>query len=333
MKNNEIIESIKNKLNGDKQHDVRYLQEQLRHYQAQGNFDVVYGIQLLLFNYLSSEEKAKLNNDATSMLKEHKVKYEKALELLNYGEVDKAQNILMELYNIYEKVGKLKGANFYDFSEPIECLLYFGSVENIKKARIKKVPEPVVHYAYQIASIYLEKNDTKMAINYLERALLFNPICQYVLEELVQRYINVNDYDQAFKYVTISLKYAYTKQQLAYCYKQLGNIFKFKNRFDIAIASFALSNIYVDELDNKIKIKEITDKVGLIKFGSADELIELFKKENLNYGPSKHVISTFKNFIETAKAQKDQKTLKYVLDIALKLTDEEYFKKELESLK
>lgn len=326
MKTNNIIEEIKSKLTGNKDQDVPYLHEELRKYQKENNFDVVLKIQLLLFNYLSKEEKEKLNSDANNMLKEHKNKYDTALEYLNFGDIDRAQKILIELFDTYERVGKINGANFYDFEEPIEHFIHFGSFSKLRSAHIKKVPEPVIKYAYQIASIYLEKNDVRSAITYLEKSLLFNPVCQYILQELVELYISINNYDDAFNYLKKVIKYAYTKQQLAFGYKKLGMYYRHKGIYNKAIASFAISNLYLDDIDNKIQIKEITSIVGQIKFSSAEEILSLFKEDEINYGPSKHVIDTFNDFIEYAKASKDKKTLLYVGKIAFALTEEQYYK-------
>lgn len=330
MKNKALLDEIKTRLTGNKETDVSILHEELRKYQSQNNFQMAYQIQLLLFNYLSPEEKAKLNEGAASMIRDHKAKYEKAQELLNFGELEKAKKILIELFDIYEKAGKLDGANFYDFSEPIELFVY---AINLKDIVVKKLPEPVVYYAYQIASIYLEQNDVDNAIVYLEKALLFNPICQYVLQELIERLVSVERYEDAYKYILRMLKYAYTKKQLAHAYKMLGIYFKQIKKYDIAVASLAVSNLYVEDLENKIKIKEIIDLVGPIRFSSSDELLSLFKRENINYGPSKEVIGVLKTYVQKAKERKDYKTLQYVLNIAVDLTDEEYFKKELESIK
>lgn len=325
MKNNEIIEQIKSKLTGNKELDIPYLEQEIRKYQNENNFDVAMKIQLLLFNYLPEEEKAKLNDGANNMLKEHKNKYNEAIEYLNFGELDRARNILIELFNAYLRVSKIMDSCFFDFSEPIEHFIYFGSFKELKKANIKRVPEPVVHYAYQIASIYLEQGNNKQAIEYLEKALVFNPVCEYVLQELVERYLSIQDYEQAFKYIKCCLKNAYTKKQLAYGYKKLGQYFRSKSIYDKAIASFAVSNLYEDDLDNKIAIREITSVAGQIKFSSAEQLISLFKEEDINYGPSKHVIQTFANFMEYAKASNDKKTLNYVGKIAYELTDEKYY--------
>lgn len=326
MKSNSVIEEIKSKLTGSKEQDVPYLHEQLKKYQSESQFDIVLKIQLLLFNYLSKEEKEKLNVDANNMIKEHKSKYESALEYLNFGDVERAKKILIELFNIYEHVGKLSGANFYDFAEPMEYFLYFGTFKKLKEAHIKKVPEPVVHYAYQIASIFLEQNDVEKAIEYLERALLFNPICQYVIQELVELNLSQFNYDKAFTYLRKSINYAYTKKQLAFGYKKLGLCYKQKQMFDKAIACFAVSDLYIVDIDNKIQIKEITSKVGQIKFTSAEQLLSLFKEDEINYGPSKKVVETCNDFINYAKASKDKKTLDYVAKIAYELTDENYYK-------
>lgn len=330
MENKEILENIKKNLTGKKEEDVSYLHSELRKYQMENNFNVAFGIQLLLFNYLTEEEKEKLNQGANAMLQDHKNKYEKAKELLNYGDIEKAKRIFIELFDSYEKVGVLEGANFYDFPEPIELFLYLPKLRNIK---IKRLPEPVVYYAYQIASIYLEQEDIYNAIVYLEKALLFNPICQYILQELVDRLMMISEYERAYEHLKVSLKYAYTKNQLAYCYKKLGQYFKINQKYDLSIASYALSNLYIEDTENKIKIKEIVDIVGPIHFSSSDEIINLFKSVDLNYGPSKEVLATLKEYTKISKERKDYKTLKYILNIAISLTNQDYFKNELESLR
>lgn len=326
MKTNSIIEDIKSKLTGNKEQDVPYLHSELRKYQKENNFDVVLKIQLLLFNYLSKEEKEKLNADANNMLKEHKNKYDAAIEYLNFGDIERAKKILIELFETYEKVGKIKEANFFDFKEPMEHFIYFGSFEALRKGHIKKVPEPIVHYAYQIASIFLEQNDILNAIQYLERALLFNPVCQYILEELIELHFMIKDYDNAFKYLKTCIKNSYTKQQLAFGYKKLGQYYKIHEKFDKAIVSFAISNLYLEEVENKIQIIEITNKVGKIKFTTSQQLIDLLGEDGINYGPSKHVVDTIKDFIKYALSTKDNKTLQYVAKIAFELTDEKHYK-------
>ena len=330
MENKEILENIKKKLTGNKENDVAFLHDELRKYQKANNFNVAFGIQLLLFNYLSDEEKEKLNQGANAMLLDHKNKFESAKELLNFGEIERAKRIFIELFDSYEKVGVLEGANFYDFPDPIELFLYLPKLRNVK---IKRLPEPVIYYAYQIASIYLEQDDINSAIIYLEKALLFNPICQYVLQELIDRLMMTKQYERAYMHLKTSLKYAYTKNQLAFCYKKLGEYFKHIAKYDLAIASYALSSLYLEDVENKIKIKEIVDLVGPIKFSSPDEIINLFKTVDLNYGPSKEVLATLKEYTKISKERKDYKTLKYILNIAINLTNQDYFKNELESLK
>lgn len=329
MKTNNIIEVIKSKLTGNKEQDVLYLQEELRKYQKENNFDVVLKIQLLLFNYLSNEEKAKLNADANNMVKEHKNKYESAIEYLNYGDVERAKKILIELFTTYERVGKIKEANFFDFSESMEYFLYFGNIQSLRNAHIKKVPEPVVHYAYQIASIFLEQNDIDSAIQYLEKALLFNPVCLYIVEELIELYFLKKDFIKAFKYLKHFVKYAYTKKQLGFGYRKLGLYYKEISKYDKAIICFAVSNLYVEDIDNKAKIIEITNKVGKIQFANSDQLISLLAEDEINYGPSKYVIDTISDFIKYAKISKDNKTLQYVAKIAYELTDDKIYKELL----
>ena len=264
------------------------------------------------------------DKEVLELLCKRKEKYNLSLELIESNRLEEANEILLELFDMFEKISNLNLIKVYDFTEKIECFLY---CENPQKLTIiQKAPEPVVKYAYQLASIYLEQNNISKAIEYLEKALVFNPVCQYILQELIERYFSIGDYEKAYNYLCVSLENSYTKSQLAFCYKKLGKYFSLKERYDLAIANYSISELYESDIDNKIQIKKITDKVGFIKFNSANELLELFEKEKLNYGPSKKVMETITSFSTYFKHTNDKENAMYLIDIIVKLTNNEEFK-------
>lgn len=264
------------------------------------------------------------DNDVLKLLNERKAKYALSKELLEANRLEEAKKVLLELFDMFEKISKLNLIKVYDFSEKIECFLFLEKPEELQK--IQRAPEPVVKYAYQLASIYLEQNNIQYAIKYLEKALVFNPNCQYILQELIERYFSIGEEEKAYNHLCTSLENGYTKGQLAFCYKNLGKYFSIKEKYDIAIASYSISELYESDINNKIEIKKITDKVGFIKFNSANELLELFNREKLNYGPSKKVIETITNFATYFKQTNDRENAMYLIDIIVKLTNKEEFK-------
>ena len=159
------------------------------------------------------------DKEVLKLLNERKTKYLNAQEKLNNNNLEEAKQILTELFEMFEKIIKLNIMKVYDFEERTECFLY---CEDPKKlTSIQKAPEPVVKYAYQLASIYLEENNISKAIEYLEKALLFNPLCQYILQELIERYMSIGEYEKSYKHLQTSLLNSYTRSGLAFCYKKL----------------------------------------------------------------------------------------------------------------
>lgn len=259
------------------------------------------------------------NKQLFDLINKRKEKYYLALEYLEQNKIEESKTLLEELFNPLYNSSKI--IKTYNFDEKIEFFLYCNDPSKLKS--FKLTLEPAVKYAYTIASIYLEQNNVLKEIEYLEKALTFNPICQYILQELIEKYISINEYDKAYNYLSISLKNSYTKAHLAFCYKYLGKYFVKKEKYDIAIASFSISQLYEDDIQNKIEIKKITDKVGYIRFSSAEELLTLFKKEDLNYGPSEYVIKTITTFIKFFKDHNNKEEVVYLVDIIKKLTNNE----------
>lgn len=264
------------------------------------------------------------DKEVLELLNERKAKYALSQELLESNRLEEAKKTLLELFEMFEKISKLNLLKVFDFTEKIECYLHFKEPKNLQK--FQKAPEPVVKYAYQLASIYLEQDNIEKAIEYLEKALVYNPVCQYILQELVERYFSIGEYEKAYDHLLVSLENSYTKSQLAFCYKKLGKYFSIKEKYDLAVANYSISELYESDIYNKIEIKKITDKVGFIKFDSANELLELFQRENLNYGPSKKVIETITNFTINFKHINDKENAMYLIDIIVNLTNNEEFK-------
>ena len=332
MTNKEIIEQIKKNLVGDRNADVNYLQTELKLYKEMKNEEVVFAISNMLFEYLSPEVKKRLDSQVHGILKKHHDEYIKANDLMNQGKLQEAKEILLRLVAMFNKISNLGDQKLFDFSQSIEYFLYCETVERMRNLKIKRIPEPVTYYCYQLATIALEENNHDEAIMYLEKALKFNPRCQYVMQELVDQYQHQNLLDKMYDLLKISLKYSYTKAQLAFCYQKLGWYFNQKCRYDLAIACYSVSDHYQYDAENKKNVQKIVEKAGYIKFNNVQELLKIFKDEDLNYGPSTVVMQVFSDFVKYAKALKDYNTAKYLLTIAYELTSADVFKKDLDAL-
>lgn len=332
MTNQEIIDNIKSKLTKDKEVDLPYLRCEFQVYRSMKNDEVMYAILQLIFKYLSKDTKEELDTQTHDVLAERSKLYEEAVIHINNNEDEQALKILQSLVSVYEKLENAKVQNYFDFEQMIEYIMYCGTVEQAKKLNVKRYPEPVTYYTYQIACIYIKQNKIEEAIKTLEQALKYNPRSIYITMQLVELYISKERHEEAFTKIKEALTYSYSKDQFAFFYEKLADYYTLKEKYNIAIASYLVSDNYYGTPKNKEKVGKIVEKAGYIKFNTIDDIINLFKEENINYGPSKELIETVDEFIKYSKKLKDLDSVKYLLSIMIDLTDDEYYKELMSKL-
>lgn len=333
MSNKEILDEIKSHLTGDKEVDVPYLQTELKIYRQFKNDEVIYGICNLLFEYLDSKVKERLDLKTHEILDERRHKYETVLGLIEEGKNEEAKKILIELVEIFEKATYTKEKNYYDFDQMIEYFIFCETVEKARSLKVKRYPEPVTYYMYQLSSLYLQEDNLDKAIESLEKALVYNPRCQYVMQQLAVLYQKSGKVEEAHQLVLDSLKYAYAKDQFAFCYQELGKYYEEKNNYDIAICCFITSNYYFEDKMNFKHIEEITKKTGIIRFDAPQDIIKTYEKYHIQHGVSHLVINAIHEFIVYTKKLKDFQTTEYLLNIAIELTNAKEYYEQLEELK
>lgn len=332
MNNQEIIEQIKEKLTTDIEENKKYLKAQLQKYQAEGNHQVAFMITQILFNYLSPEERKKYDKLAFEIMQFRKQQFESSSKLLQEGKLNEAKKLLLSLVQSYEKLNRVRDKEYYDFEQLIEYLIFCESVKRSQQLDIRRYPEPVAYFYYQLGSIEVEQNNIDNAIMYFNSALKYNPRGLYLFEELVKLYLKKEEYPEAFNLTKEALRYAYKKEQFAFFYKSLGICYKQQQKYDISIASFVVSDHFSGEAFNKNNIMEIVKVAGFIKFEKPEDILQLFEKENINYGPSKQLIETVNDFINYFTMTKNYANLEYLLKIMVELTDSTFYQNKLKKL-
>ena len=329
MNNQEIINNIKAKLTKDKSVDVPYLKTELEIYQSMKNEEVVYAISQLLFNYLDRETKSDLDKKTHEILEDRKEEYDKCRQLIFDGKYAEAKPILKKLTDLYEKLDSAKVQNYFDFEQMIDYILYCETVEKARTLNVKRYPEPVTHYFFEYANICLHENNYEEAIKYYEKALRFNPRSIYIMENLIDVYLETGQKELAFNLCKECLIYAYTKEQFGYLYNVLGDLFCEMKKYDIAVACLLVSDHFNKRLANKDKIASIVKAQGFIHFEDENAILSLFERENINYGPSRTLITTVNEFIDYLRQIKDVNGMKYLLTIMVELTEDEYYIRKL----
>ncbi len=325
MNNKEIIDEIKANLTNEKDVDIAYLQTEMEIYKKMHNEEVIYAIADMLFHYLDPKVKEKLDLKTHQVLDERREEYEKVLNLLENDRYDEAKAILIKLSLTFKKASYVKEKNYYDFDQMIEYFLFCENVQNAKKLKIRRYPEPITYYLYQLASIYQKENNIYKAIDSLEEALTYNPRCQYVMQELMLLYEEVSKDEEAFELAKTSLKYAYAKEQLAQAYQFIAKYFFKKQCYDIAIVCYLTSDSYRKTPQNKEVVIQLVKEYSKVPLEQISDVNDIFAKYHLQQGIAENVIFTINDFIAYAKRLNDYETVLYLLNIASELTDDAYY--------
>lgn len=78
---------------------------------------------------------------------------------------------------------------------------------------------------------------------------------------------------------------------------------------------------------------EITKIAGVIHFNGADDIVNTFKKYNLQHGVSERVIFTINDFIENSIDKMNYDTAEYLTKLAFELTNNNKYKVQLMKIK
>ncbi|WP_025209169.1 6-hydroxymethylpterin diphosphokinase MptE-like protein [Hippea sp. KM1] len=151
-------------------------------------------------------------------------KYKTAIEFVKKEQMDKAFDILKELYDKYGNFADipfLLGSIYIDKKE-------FDKAENYLKEAVELIPyQPLVYLA--LGKLYIEKEDYVAAKENLEKAVSMNPdLKPGVLDTLGNLYYEFGEYEKAFKAFEEYLQYSDDKiktlTKIALCYKEMGMI-------------------------------------------------------------------------------------------------------------
>ncbi len=309
MNNEQIIKDIKSRLTGEKETDIAYLQTEMAIYRKFQNEEVIYAIANMMFNYMDKNVKERLDLKTHEVLDERRLEYETVVDLLNEEKYEEAKAILLKLTDVFEKATYTNEFNYYDFDQMIEYFIFCETVENGRRLKVKRYPEPVTYYMYQLAMIYLHDDDLENAVEALKKGLKYNPRCIYIMQELSILYKNLGEDTKEYNLLIDILKYGYAKDQLAFAYKSLAEYFIKHQNMDIA--------------------KCCKDLSETLDFSNKNDYFLCFDKYKVPYGISPIVLHAIKDFLEYTKRIKDIDSAMYIAFTAYELTDDEAYLEEL----
>ncbi len=336
MKNNDIImKDIENKLSGDLEKDILFVNAQAKTYQ--NNKEVLRDCKRLLSRLLSEYENNIKSFRPTQCLEADIMKTLDEVKLnLSKKDYSKALGITEDLITDIEYFGTVEENEFNEFlifDETFEEILYWFLFKPQKKICQTIIPYTNVYLTYGSILIILGKyKEARMAI---EKALRWNPVNFEINRAYNDTYRFENNWDKFYQLTLDIFKIAFTPKNLAICFSNLGTFFLEKEKYPAAIACYFLSLEYDDKEYTFIQsqlfyISTITNKV--VEKPSWEEMKKLSKEHRFPLYPNEDVLSlAYYNGIKALQENKENPA-KYFLSIYFNLTQDKDVKEILETL-
>lgn len=336
MKTNDIImKDIENKLSGDLEKDILFVNAQAETYK--NNKEVLRDCKRLLSRLLSEYENNIKSFRPTQCLEADIMKTLDEVKLnLSKKDYSKALGITEDLITDIEYFGTVEENEFNEFlifDETFEEILYWFFFKPQKKICQTIIPYTNVYLTYGSILIILGKyKEARMAI---EKALRWNPVNFEINRAYNDTYRFENNWDKFYQLTLDIFKIAFTPKNLAICFSNLGTFFLEKGQYPAAISCYFLSLEYDDKEYTFIQsqlfyISTITNKV--VEKPSWEEMKKLSKEYGFPLYPNEDILGlAYYNGIKALQENKENPA-KYFLSIYFNLTQDEEVKEILENL-
>ena len=244
-----IIEGIFMQLNGDPSHDMKLLMESAEQYKDhEYATEIVRAIGRKVYEVMPDDAKQELGNvignheaSSTSVLDETMLAMQK-------GDVERALSIIEPYAHKLEELhegGLCKedaASVYFDFDNVIQYLFY---AESHKVEReIRQATEPFANTYGMYAGILYEVGRNVEAIEWLRKAIEWNPAQTQFYFEIATNYKKLGDFDAALRAGGEAFSYIMDPQSLARWFRERGFIAIEQGELRLAAAEFRYSNLF-----------------------------------------------------------------------------------------
>ena len=320
----DIINEIRLNLGENNDLNRRYLSGQIEKYKAHPyNKEIIKEISRMMWDCLSEDEKNEFielsdkENPIMDILND--VSYD--IESGNYEiALSKLDDFMANFYPMFEDD---KVSEYHFFTNPLEEILFNTYVGAKKEVRIIPDNHPLLDLYYIYGFLLLEDKQYEKSEQYLKKAIKINPVSSRIILELSEIYkIHTYTLNKYFMFVTDALKYAYYPQDIARCYRNLGNYYIQEDNLETALALYKYSMEYdlsplayreIIYIQSKDKTLDLT----------LEECLDTIKGKNIQIGPNPFIME---NMDKLSKEYEDNKLFSqalYFYNLIYNLTKDE----------
>lgn len=330
-----VIEDIKRNLGPNNDLNRKYLISQIDIYKHHENStEIVKEISRMIWECLTPEEQEEFVRiiEEENPIKEILIETEFYIQNYDYETaLEKLDAFMKNKPKFYENNEKTE---YHFFSNPLEELIFNEYIGCEKELKIIPEDEPVEDLFFVYGFLLRNASRLDEAETALKEALRINPVSSRVILELCDIYkMKTPTFNKFYFYNMDALKYAYSGEDLARIYNNLGFFYYEENNPELAIACYKYSLKYENNPFTKEKISILESKSGIalneeecaglmnnkhIQIGAKPFIIENLEKLAMEYEHDNLLNQSLFFYRLLYSVKKEEKTFKKIKELDLK---------------
>jgi tetratricopeptide (TPR) repeat protein len=234
-----IINEITSNLTGNREKDLHYLLEQFKKYEKHKYAkEIIRVLGRKIYKLLPDDMKKESHIPENAQIGTADI-IETAAFQMHKKNPKKAFEIIKALVKTLEEDDFYKNdayTEYHFFNNALEEILYREICKPTKK--LEQIPENYAEVYYNYGAVLFELKKYGEARQALEKAKAYNPVYTTILFELSETYKVKKEWDGYLKINGDCLRYAYSKNALARCYRNYGFYFTERKNYEWQICSF-----------------------------------------------------------------------------------------------
>lgn len=316
MTTQETLDKIKNSLTGDNEKDLKYLEMQANRFiseKSENAGEILDGITEMMFDVMPEEKKNYLKNLMYIGNKRLDAVYSEAEKLVREKKIEESIKLTQQLYDkVTAAYRETESSKYMCFRNPLEHQLYLFIYAAGKK--LERSPFDLCKFLLLHAYNLVELRKPAEAAEVLNRAIRYNPVNPEPYFELAECYKVLCEPTKLLKTTKETLMISTTPYALSRCYANLGFYCVEKKDYDSAVCFYYESLLYADHpgiQGELMHIASITQKK--IQPPVRKEVVEAFKKYDLEPGADKDVLSVTAALAKEAMKGEDYELARFYL--------------------
>lgn len=327
MSYDEILKELRSKLGDSREENDKMLRKEAERFAREKNDDGLKAAAELLNENMPEEQKEEIRRithiDGVRLDHLHN----QIVELINKHSSIEAKPLAEKLYKkITVEFKEGENAKFVSLRNPFEdnlCQILFKQDKTLNRT-----PFDFATYITTYAFILTETGSPFDAIPVLQKAIEYNPVDCGPKFELAEVYKLLKNRKRLFEITRDTIKVASSPVALARCYANIGYALTDSQDYDDAAAFYTASVMMAPHPAIPHEMRNLAQLKGTpLKVFSHEQILEVFKKYDIEFGPNTEVIKVAAQLSAYYLGERDIPNALNALKITYNLTRDENVKK------